>query len=101
MFDNHAKHPGRLSVKDKGETDEPTDNLDSEHGEEVMNLLTELHESGTTVIMVTHAPEYAEYAERTVHLFKGKIVPKSTMISQRRKKLDFYNFYNYLRNANV
>jgi len=54
--------------------DEPTGNLDSSHGDEVMKLLTELNESGTTIIMVTHSPAYAEYAHRTVHLFDGHIV---------------------------
>lgn len=54
--------------------DEPTGNLDSSHGDEVMKLLTELNEAGTTIIMVTHSPAYAEYAHRTVHLFDGHIV---------------------------
>ncbi|RMD92959.1 MAG: ABC transporter ATP-binding protein, partial [Calditrichaeota bacterium] len=54
--------------------DEPTGNLDSVHGEEVMNLLSELNENGTTIVMVTHSPAYAEYAHRIVHLFDGQIV---------------------------
>ena len=49
--------------------DEPTGNLDSRHGEEVMQLLNGLSESGTTIIMVTHSPAYAEYGHRTIHLF--------------------------------
>ena len=57
--------------------DEPTGNLDSKHGEEVMDILTGLNETGTTVIMVTHAPAYAEYAHRIVHLFDGKIVSEN------------------------
>lgn len=57
--------------------DEPTGNLDSAHGEEVMNLLAELHESGTTIIMVTHSPAYAEYGHRLVHLFDGHIVTEN------------------------
>jgi putative ABC transport system ATP-binding protein len=57
--------------------DEPTGNLDSRHGEEVMDMLTELNEAGTTVIMVTHAPAYAEYSHRIVHLFDGKIVSEN------------------------
>jgi len=54
--------------------DEPTGNLDSAHGDEVMKLMTGLNEDGTTIIMVTHSPAYADYAHRTVHLFDGHIV---------------------------
>ncbi len=54
--------------------DEPTGNLDSSHGDEVMHLLDELHKQGTAVVMVTHSPTYAEYAQRTIHLFDGQIV---------------------------
>jgi putative ABC transport system ATP-binding protein len=54
--------------------DEPTGNLDSKNGEEVMNLLTELNKEGTTIVMVTHNKHDAEYAHRTIHLFDGKIV---------------------------
>lgn len=57
--------------------DEPTGNLDSTHGEEVMNLLTQLNEAGTTIIMVTHSPADAEYSHRTVHLFDGHIVTEN------------------------
>ncbi|HHP7240164.1 MAG TPA: ABC transporter ATP-binding protein [Cyclobacteriaceae bacterium] len=57
--------------------DEPTGNLDSSNGQEVMNLLTELNESGTTVIMVTHSPIDAEYAHRIIHLFDGQIVSEN------------------------
>ncbi len=57
--------------------DEPTGNLDSTHGEEVMRLLGELHEAGTAVIMVTHSPAYAEYAQRVIHLFDGQIVAEN------------------------
>jgi len=57
--------------------DEPTGNLDSLHGEEVMKSLTELNEAGTTIIMVTHSPAYAEYAHRIVHLFDGHIVTEN------------------------
>jgi len=55
--------------------DEPTGNLDSSHGDEVMNLLRGLNDEGTTIVMVTHSPSYAEYAHRIVHLFDGQIVP--------------------------
>lgn len=54
--------------------DEPTGNLDSARGEEVMNLLTELNEDGTTIIMVTHSQRDAEFSSRIVNLFDGKIV---------------------------
>ncbi|PCC67846.1 putative ABC transport system ATP-binding protein [Nannocystis exedens] len=54
--------------------DEPTGNLDSRNGDAVMGLLRELHRSGTTIVMVTHNPEYARQAERTIHLFDGRVV---------------------------
>ena len=57
--------------------DEPTGNLDSSHGEEVMTMMAKLHEEGTTIIMVTHSPAYAEYAQRVVHLFDGHIVTEN------------------------
>jgi putative ABC transport system ATP-binding protein len=53
--------------------DEPTGNLDSAHGEEVMNLLAILNESGTTIIMVTHSQRDAEYSSRVINLFDGQI----------------------------
>jgi putative ABC transport system ATP-binding protein len=57
--------------------DEPTGNLDSTNGEEVMQLLNELNEAGTTIIMVTHSPADAEYSHRIVHLFDGHIVTEN------------------------
>ncbi|MBO5296454.1 MAG: ABC transporter ATP-binding protein [Candidatus Homeothermus sp.] len=54
--------------------DEPTGNLDSANGEEVMKLLTELNRQGTTIVMVTHSKRDAAYAHRVVHLFDGSIV---------------------------
>ncbi|KAA3978306.1 ABC transporter ATP-binding protein [Bacteroides ovatus] len=54
--------------------DEPTGNLDSKNGAEVMNLLTELNKEGTTIIMVTHSQHDASFAHRTVHLFDGGVV---------------------------
>jgi len=57
--------------------DEPTGNLDSAHGEEVMNLLKELNDDGTTILMVTHSPSDAEYASRIVHLFDGHVVSEN------------------------
>ncbi len=53
--------------------DEPTGNLDSAHGQEVMNMLRELNEEGSTIIMVTHSPIHAEVAERTIQLFDGRV----------------------------
>ncbi|HOB99826.1 MAG TPA: ABC transporter ATP-binding protein [Verrucomicrobiota bacterium] len=54
--------------------DEPTGNLDSKNGEAVMELLRALHREGATICMVTHDPRFARHAERTVHLFDGRIV---------------------------
>jgi putative ABC transport system ATP-binding protein len=54
--------------------DEPTGNLDSKNGEAVMQLLTELHREAATICMVTHDPRFTRHAERTVHLFDGRIV---------------------------
>ncbi len=54
--------------------DEPTGNLDSENGVAVMELLSDLHEEGATIGIVTHDPRYADYAERRIQLFDGKIV---------------------------
>jgi putative ABC transport system ATP-binding protein len=54
--------------------DEPTGNLDSKSGEAVMDLLRELHMSGATICMVTHDPRYARHAERSIHLFDGRVV---------------------------
>lgn len=61
--------------------DEPTGNLDSSNGEEVMNLLSELNQEGTTVIMVTHSPTDADKAHRIIQLFDGHIVTEN--IKQR------------------
>ncbi|MEE9279663.1 MAG: ABC transporter ATP-binding protein [Myxococcota bacterium] len=57
--------------------DEPTGNLDSANGEQVMELMHELHKGGSTICMVTHDPRYAEHAQRTVHLFDGRIMKES------------------------
>jgi len=57
--------------------DEPTGNLDSRSGEQVMNLLGSLHRDGATICMVTHDPRYLKYAERTIHLFDGQIVDET------------------------
>ena len=54
--------------------DEPTGNLDSKNGKEVMRLLSELHREGTTIVMVTHSQHDAGYADRIVHLFDGRVL---------------------------
>jgi putative ABC transport system ATP-binding protein len=61
--------------------DEPTGNLDSRNGETVMQLLIELHQQGATICMVTHDPRFASYAERTVHLFDGRVVAEKEPVS--------------------
>ena len=57
--------------------DEPTGNLDSVHGQEVMEMLRSLNEEGTTIVMVTHSPSHADYAHRTVNLFDGHVVTEN------------------------
>ena len=57
--------------------DEPTGNLDSANGEAVMDLLSELHRGGTTICMVTHDPRYARRADRSIHLFDGRVVEEN------------------------
>src|ERR1700676_933970 len=62
--------------------DEPTGNLDSANGEAVMDLLRELHRGGATICMVTHDPRYARYADRSIHLFDGKVVDEAFIEEQ-------------------
>ncbi len=57
--------------------DEPTGNLDSAHGSEVMKLLTQLNEEGTTIVMVTHSSHDAEFSHRIIHLFDGHVVSEN------------------------
>jgi len=59
--------------------DEPTGNLDSHNGEQVMDLLRELHRGGATICMVTHDPRYARYADREVRLFDGRVVSEGAV----------------------
>src|SRR2546426_4641793 len=67
-----AGHPSILLA------DEPTGNLDSRNGEAVMELLHQLHREGATICMVTHDPRYARLADRSIHLFDGRIVDETT-----------------------
>ncbi len=57
--------------------DEPTGNLDSHNGQEVMEILTELNQQGTTILMVTHSPAHAEYARRDISLFDGEVITEN------------------------
>jgi len=57
--------------------DEPTGNLDSVHGQEVMEMLQGLNDEGTTIVMVTHSASHADYARRTINLFDGHVVTQS------------------------
>lgn len=59
--------------------DEPTGNLDSKNGKEVMDLLTELNKEGTTIVMVTHSQHDAGYADRVINLFDGQVVTDVTL----------------------
>lgn len=62
--------------------DEPTGNLDSANGKAVMELLRELHRSGSTLCVVTHDQHYARYADRTIHLFDGRIVKEEEITKE-------------------
>ena len=66
--------------------DEPTGNLDSKNGEAVMTLLDELHKGGATICMVTHDPRYAEFAQRKIFMFDGRVVDEETMHRLRKEE---------------
>jgi putative ABC transport system ATP-binding protein len=66
--------------------DEPTGNLDSKNGEAVMALLAELHDEGATICMVTHDPRYADYADRKIHMFDGRVVDEETLHRLREEE---------------
>ncbi len=66
--------------------DEPTGNLDSKYGEAVMGLLSELHDEGATICMVTHDPRYADYADRQIHMFDGRVVDEETLHRLREEE---------------
>jgi putative ABC transport system ATP-binding protein len=63
--------------------DEPTGNLDSRNGEEVMELLTKLNSEGTTILMVTHSQPHAEYAHRVINLFDGHVITENVVRMRR------------------
>src|ERR1041385_4519007 len=62
--------------------DEPTGNLDSKNGEAVMELLASLHQEGATICMVTHDPRFAQLADRTVHMFDGRVVDEQMKLEE-------------------
>jgi len=66
--------------------DEPTGNLDSKNGEAVMELLRELHREGATICMVTHDPRYARHADRSIHLFDGRVVEEDGLKNRAGEK---------------
>jgi putative ABC transport system ATP-binding protein len=66
--------------------DEPTGNLDSKNGEAVMSLLDDLHKAGSTIVMVTHDPRYADFADRQVFMFDGRIVDEATLHRLRHEE---------------
>ena len=66
--------------------DEPTGNLDSKNGEAVMGLLDELHRAGATICMVTHDPRYADFAQRKVFMFDGRVVDEDTLHRLRNEE---------------
>jgi putative ABC transport system ATP-binding protein len=66
--------------------DEPTGNLDSKNGEAVMLLLDELHKGGATICMVTHDPRYADFAQRKIFMFDGRVVDEETMHRLRKEE---------------
>src|SRR5712672_4010049 len=67
--------------------DEPTGNLDSKNGEAVMELLQQLHREGATICMVTHDTRFAKHAERTIHLFDGKVIEETEAAAQQAAEM--------------
>jgi len=66
--------------------DEPTGNLDSRNGEQIMLLLDELHQGGATICMVTHDPRYADFATTKIFMFDGRIVDEETLHRLREEE---------------
>ena len=64
--------------------DEPTGNLDSRNGEEVMDLLTRLNDEGTTIVMVTHSQHHAEYAHRIINMLDGMVLSENIIGNNRK-----------------
>jgi putative ABC transport system ATP-binding protein len=81
-----AGHPSILLA------DEPTGNLDSKNGESVMELLRDLHREGATICMVTHDPRYARHAERSIHLFDGRVVEEDGSRQAAEEELERSGF---------
>ncbi len=73
--------------------DEPTGNLDSKNGEAVMELLRELHREGATICMVTHDPRYARHADRSIHLFDGRVVEEDGTGKRAERELEESGFH--------
>jgi putative ABC transport system ATP-binding protein len=71
--------------------DEPTGNLDSQMGKEIMEIFTKLHQEGVTIILVTHEADIAEYAHRTVRLFDGKIIKDERKITNPKSQIPISN----------
>ena len=67
--------------------DEPTGNLDSKNGEAVMELLHQLHTEGATICMVTHDPRYEDFADRSVHVFDGRVVEDTVTAGAKRQEV--------------
>jgi putative ABC transport system ATP-binding protein len=63
--------------------DEPTGNLDTSNGEEVLDLLNQLNDDGTTIVMVTHDQSHADHASRVVHMLDGKVLSENVIAMQR------------------
>ncbi|MEE9464712.1 MAG: hypothetical protein V3W14_03940 [Candidatus Neomarinimicrobiota bacterium] len=75
--DGRADIKNLLGGKGANLADEPTENLYSIHSDEVMKILAGLHEAGTTIVMVTHSPSYAELGTRCIHLLDGHVVAEN------------------------
>ncbi len=67
--------------------DEPTGNLDTVNGEEVLDLLNQLNSDGTTIVMVTHDPSHANHASRTVHMLDGRVLSENTVSLQEKSEV--------------
>jgi putative ABC transport system ATP-binding protein len=67
--------------------DEPTGNLDSKNGDAVMELLSSLHRTGSTIVMVTHDHRFARHAARSVHLFDGRVVQENPVTREAETAL--------------